>query len=174
MHATDPTVSAHGSSLGTNPVVGVLRTLGLLLSGRVRFNRAVIGRLLETDDGVRYRVFRRAVVRRDAPPPEALFIVRFTPHMRPAANIRFSLLPMLLILGFTGFRSKFWCVNDGTGACEGVYEWQTRVDAEAYAASIALRFMTNRSVPGSVSHRILERTDDAPWPFRLVPPDAAR
>jgi hypothetical protein len=162
------TTAAHHSTLGTNPVLGVARTFGLFLARRVHFQPEAVGSELETDDGSCYRVFRRVVISSDAPPPAALFIVRFTPaHMTVKQNIRFSRLPLLIFMGFTGFRSKYWCVNDETGACEGVYEWQTRADAEAYSASIALRFMTNRSIPGSVSHRILERAGDEPWPLRL-------
>jgi hypothetical protein len=155
---------------GPDVLVGVIHSIGLLLSGRIEFNTEIVGSDLETDDGARYRVFRRAVVERDAPPAAALFIVRFTPaHMSVQQNIRFSWLPMLVFIGFAGFRSKYWCVDDATGACQGVYEWQTRADAEAYAASIALRFMTRRSVPGSVSHRIVVRTDDSPWAIALHP-----
>ena len=156
------------STADTNPVLGFLRTLGLFLAGRVRFHPEDVGLQLETDDGERYRVFCRVVIRREAPPPGALFVVRFTPaHMSVRQNIRFSRLPLLIFMGFRGFRSKYWCVDDRTGACEGVYEWQTPADAEAYVASIAFRFMTNRSIPGSVSHRILERSDDSPWPISL-------
>ncbi len=158
----------HRSASGTNPALGLLRTLGLLVAGKVRFHGEHVGCELEADDHERYRVFRRVVIRSEAPAPRALFIVRFTPaHMTVRQNIRFSRLPLLIFMGFRGFRSKYWCVDDATGACEGVYEWQTVADAEAYAASIALRFMTNRSVPGSVSHRILERSDDSPWPISL-------
>lgn len=156
------------STAGTNPLLGFIRTLGLFLAGKVRFHPEDVGIELETDDGERYRVFRHVVIRSEALAPGALFIVRFTPaHMTIRQNIRFSRLPLLVFMGFRGFRSKYWCVDDETGACEGVYEWQNPADAEAYAASIALRFMTNRSIPGSVSHRILERDDDCPWPISV-------
>ena len=82
------------------------------------------------------------------------------------ANIRFSLLPMIPLLGLHGFREKLWCVNEETGMCQGVYAWQTLADAEAYADSVALRFMTDRSVPGSVSHRILDQSRERYWAFR--------
>jgi hypothetical protein len=32
-----------------------------------------------------------------------------------------------------------------------------------------LRFMTNRSIPGSVSHCILDRSGSEPWPITLHP-----
>ena len=153
---------------GTNPAVGVLRTLTLMATGKVHFHPEDIHKILETDDGARYRVFRHVVVNRQAPPPTALFIVRFTVKgMTVRQNIRFSRLPMFVFMGFAGFRSKYWCVDDTTGAYQGVYEWQTHAHAEAYVASIALRFMTNRSIPGSLSYRILDRASDKPWPITL-------
>lgn len=165
---------ARGSGLATNPLAGLVRTLGLFLRGRVRFQREDVGKILETDDGVSYRIFRHVVIRSHAPAPAALFIVRFTvAGMSVKQNIRFSRLPLFIFMGFTGFRSKYWCVDDETGAYEGVYEWQRRADAEAYARSIALRFMTDRSIPGSVSYRVLERADDAPWPITLRRPEVA-
>ena len=148
------------------------RTLGLFLRGRVRFHREDVGKFLETDDGVSFRVFRHVVIRSHAPAPSALFIVRFTvAGMTVTQNIRFSRLPLFIFMGFTGFRSKYWCQDDETGAYEGVYEWQRRADAEAYARSIALQFMTDRSIPGSVSYRILERADGSPWPIALRRPE---
>jgi hypothetical protein len=171
-HSVIGVAPARPSSIDTNPVVGLVRTLGLFLRGRVRFDREEVGKFLEADDGVSYRVFRRVVIRSPAPAPSALFIVRFTvAGMTVEQNIRFSRLPLFIFMGFTGFRSKYWCVDDETGAYEGVYEWQRRSDAEAYAQSIALRFMTNRSIPGSVSYRILERADDSPWPITLRRPE---
>jgi hypothetical protein len=62
-------------------------------------------------------------------------------------------------MGFKGFRSKYWCVNEETGMCQGVYEWDKLGDAERYSKSIAVKNMTKRSVPGTVSYRILENTE---------------
>ena len=81
-------------------------------------------------------------------------------------NIRFSLLPMVPLLGMPGFREKYWCVNRQTGGCQGIYAWQTAADAHAYTGSVALRFMTSRSVPGSVSYQVLDQSPDEYWAFR--------
>ncbi|MBI4978771.1 MAG: hypothetical protein HZC28_14925 [Spirochaetes bacterium] len=87
-------------------------------------------------------------------------MVRFKPaDMTSQQNISFSRIPMMIFMGFRGFRSKFWAVNHETGLCQGLYEWQTREDAERYAASIAMRFMSNRSIPESVSYIIVDRAD---------------
>jgi hypothetical protein len=145
--------------------LGLVHSLVLLVTGRVRFLRDT-GRTLTMEDGEQFTVFRHAKL--DAPgEPAGVFIVRFTPaHMSVRQNIRFSMLPMIPLLGFNGFREKYWCVNERTGMCQGVYAWQTVADAEAYANSIALRFMTGRSVPGSISHQVLDQSGEPCWVFR--------
>jgi len=162
--ARPPTASAWG----TNPALGVLHTLAMMVAGGVHFHPEDVDKILETDDSARHRVFRHVTVQRDGPPAGALFIVRFTVKgMTVQQNIRFSRLPMSVFIGFAGFRSKYWCVDDATGAYQGVYDWQTHAHAEAYVASSALRFMTNLSIPGSLSYRILDRAGDKPWPITL-------
>jgi hypothetical protein len=147
-------------------VVALARSMVLLLTGRVRFPRAEIGRLLTMEDGKQFTVFRHAKVGARGE-PTGVFIVRFTPaHMSVRQNIRFSLLPMIPLLGMRGFREKYWCVNEQTGECQGVYAWQTLADAEAYAHSIALRFMSGRSLPGSVSNQIHDQSQQPYWVFR--------
>jgi hypothetical protein len=86
----------------------------------------------------------------------AVFKVRFhLTNMPPKRNIKFSLVPMLIILGLPGFRAKLWMLNEVNGDFQGIYEWDTLQDAENYANSFALKFMISRSVPGSVSHEII-------------------
>jgi hypothetical protein len=53
-----------------------------------------------------------------------------------------------------GFRTKLWTVDENNGDFQGIYEWETLQDAENYAHSFAMQFMTNRSLPGSVSFQI--------------------
>lgn len=147
-------------------VVAIARSLARLLTGRVRFPRDEVGRMLTMEDGKQFTVFRHAKV--NAPgEPTGVFIVRFTPaRLSVRQNIRFSLLPMIPLLGMRGFREKYWCVNEQTGECQGVYAWHTLADAEAYARSIALRFMTSRSLAGSISHRIHDQSQQPYWVFR--------
>ena len=117
-------------------------------------------------DGEKFTVFRHAKVKAPGE-PAGVFIVRFTPaRMSVRQNIRFSLLPMIPLLGMHGFREKYWCVKEETGECQGVYAWQTVADAQAYAGSVALRFMTGRSLPGSVSHQIFDQSKQPYWTFR--------
>lgn len=120
------------------------------------------------EDGNTFRVFRHVKIRdRHLAEPAAAFVVRFNPrNMTVAQNIRFSVFPMLILLGFHGFREKYWCVNDKTGLCQGVYAWQTIKDAENYSKSIAMRFMSNRSEPESVNFRIINQEREKYWLFK--------
>jgi hypothetical protein len=151
----------------TNPICGFIRTVLLFLSLRVNFLKEDVGRTIIMEDGQTFRIFRHVRIRTANPNrPEGAFIVRFKPeNMTINQNIRFSLLPMMVIMGFHGFREKYWCVNDDTGLCQGVYAWQTVKDVETYSKSIAMRFMTNRSDPKSVSAKVMDQKDEAYWLF---------
>jgi hypothetical protein len=167
--AETPTSPTAATVVAMTILVATVRGLALLAGGRVRLRRGDVGRILTMEDGEKFTVFRHAEV--EAPgEPAGVLIVRFTPaRMSVRQNIRFSLLPMIPLLGQHGFREKYWCVNPDTGMCQGIYAWQTLADAEAYAASVALRFMTGRSLPGSVSHRILDQSEEPYWALRGQP-----
>jgi hypothetical protein len=138
-------------------LAALARSLVLIMSSRVRFLRRDVGQVVTMEDGERFTVFRHVRVRA-AGQPAGVFIVRFTPaHMSVRQNIRFSLLPMPPLLGMRGFHEKYWCVNPESGRCQGIYAWQTIADAEANSGSVALRFMTGRSQPGSVAHHLSVR-----------------
>lgn len=136
----------------------IITSVHALAAGRLRFRREMMNREIPLADGT-FVIFRSVVV--DPPPGEparagATFVVRFhVANMTLRQNILFSCLPMWAIMGLPGFRSKLWGYIRETGDFQGIYEWQTTADAEAYAQSAAMRFMTRRSVPGSVSFRIL-------------------
>jgi hypothetical protein len=153
--------------VGTNLFIGFIRTLFLFLAGKVRFMARSKGRRLVMEDGEEFEVFRHVrIVGKTNALPEAVFVVRFQPYMSSEKNIIFSLLPMMIFMGFRGFREKFWAVDRKTGLCQGLYEWQTVKDAENYSKSIAVRFMSGRSVPGTVDFRIIDESKDRYWAFR--------
>lgn len=153
--------------MNTNPVWGFVRTIALFLTFRVHYQKKDVGRMITMEDGQTFRIFRHVKIQAaKLNRPEGAFVVRFRPqNMTVDQNIRFSLLPMMIFMGFHGFREKFWCVDDKTGLCQGVYTWQTVKDAENYSKSIAMRFMTNRSDPESVSAKIIDQKDEAYWLF---------
>lgn len=149
--------------MGTNPVIGFLKCLGLFVVMKVKFDDSSIGREAEMWDGQKFTVFRRVVIERfgkKKSKPKALFIIRFKPaDMGIEENIRFSKRPMMIFMGFKGFRSKYWTVDYDTGICQGIYEWDSMEDAINYSKSIAVTFMTKRSVPGSVDYRIADLSE---------------
>lgn len=145
----------------TNPLFGVIRTLWLFITGRVRFNKSAVGSAIIMSDGKRFTIFRRVKIKKyfgRNMDPQGLFIVQFTPTMDIKKNIRLSKIMLFIFMGFKGFRSKYWCVNEESGECQGVYEWDKLEDAERYSKSIAVRNMTKRSVPGSVSFKVLKNS----------------
>ena len=145
----------------TNPFVGFFRTIMLFLAGRVIFCKASVGEVFTMEDGLEFKVFRHVIIRSknmNTTNPQAEFRVRFLlKNMTFEQNEKFSRIPMMIFMGFHGFRSKYWMVHEETGLCQGIYEWDTIQDAENYSKSIALRFITNRSVQGSVSYEIIEK-----------------
>ncbi|MBC8264336.1 MAG: hypothetical protein H8E47_09465 [Anaerolineales bacterium] len=144
-----------------NPLLAFLRTHWYLLSGRLHFPRERIGETLTMEDSQEFTIFRQVIVDpgKDQPEkPGAVFRVRFrVANMSPEQNKRFSLLPIPFFVGLPGFRSKLWTLDEANGVFQGIYEWDTVQDAQNYAKSFAMRFMTGRSVPGSVSHQVIPR-----------------
>lgn len=134
-----------------NPFIGFLCTIRLFITGRVGFIRSSIDTKYDA-----YTVFRHVKIKSSLSEPEAVFVIRFTPEdMGVEENIKFSKLPMMIFMGFKGFREKHWMVDKKTGECKGIYKWQTLEDAENYSKSIAVRFMTKRSKKDSVHYDIL-------------------
>ena len=135
----------------------VLKTVEYILTGRLHVRRQRLGQTVIAEDGQSYTIFREIVVdpRLDQPKkPGAVFILHFrVTNLSPRQNRLFSLLPIPLYVGFAGFRSKVYTINGSR--CQSIYEFDTVQDAEAYARSSALQFITRRSVSGSVSHKIV-------------------
>jgi len=142
-----------------NPFLAFVKTLGHALQGRLHFPKERVGETIIMEDGQQFVVFRHAIVEPNPGQPtipEATFRVRFRiAGMSPKQNIRFSLLPIPFFVGLPGFRSKLWTLNQTTGDFQGIYEWDTIQDAENYTRSFAMKFMTRRAVPGSVSSEVV-------------------
>lgn len=137
-----------------NPALSFINSVGYFLSNRIRFPKKIIGKKVLLD-GEEWVVFRQVVVKpgKNQPEiPQAIFRPRFhVKGMSIRRNILFSNIPILFIIGLPGFRSKTWLYSEITGDFSGYYEWDTLEDAENYSQSFATKFMTERSVPGSVS-----------------------
>ena len=149
--------------MNTNPIIGFIKTIYLFILGRVKYFPQDAGKEFVMEDGQKFTVFRHIKIKpsmNQKPMPEAIFKIRFKPkNMGIQQNIKFSRLPMMIFMGFTGFRSKYWMVNYETGLCQGIYEWQTYEDALNYSKSVAVRFMTKRSEEESVNYKIIKQID---------------
>ena len=87
--------------------------------------------------------------------PGVIFKVRFrVANMTSEQNKLFSILPIPFFVGLPGFRSKLWMLDRNTGDSQGVYKWDTLQEAQNYANSFAMKFMTRRAVVGSISHEV--------------------
>lgn len=144
-----------------NPVYAFIKTLIGITTFKIRFKADDVGKTILMSDGNRFTVFRHVVKESQIEKGEkpAVFFVKF--HLRemsPERNIKFSLIPMFFILGLPGFREKYWMINKQNGDFQGIYEWESEVAARNYANSFAMKFMTRRSVPGSIYHEIIPGT----------------
>ncbi len=144
--------------MSMNPLASFVKANLYLLDGHLRFPRNRVGQTLTMEDGCKFVIFRQAILSPrgiQLQKPGAVFRVRFhVANMSPQQNVLFSLLPVPFIVGLPGFRSKLWMLNPANGDFQGIYEWETVQDAENYAHSFAMTFMTRRSVPSLVSYQI--------------------
>ncbi|GAP22637.1 hypothetical protein [Leptolinea tardivitalis] len=139
-----------------SPFSSFIHFISLARQGKVRFPKGLKGTRIRLDDG-EWLVLRELVISPElnSPEPEAVFRPRFhIKGMSARQNEWFSWLPIPFFAGLPGFRRKLWLLDPASGDFSGYYEWQTESDANAYAQSFAMRFMTARSIPGSVSARI--------------------
>jgi hypothetical protein len=141
-----------------NPVYTLIQTLTGIATGKIRFKKERNGETVQMLNGHRFTVFRHAVWRSkiEKGNEPAVFCVRFhVLGMSPEMNMKFSLILMLFILGLPGFREKYWMINRRNGDFQGLYEWASEEDAKNYVDSFAMKFMTKRSVQGSLSYEII-------------------
>lgn len=166
-----------GNHPGTLLAGAIVRSLTNGVAGRAHIHGAGRGEPVRMQDGEQLTIFRR--MRLDArgePAPSGEFRVRFHTRMAPRLNQWFSWLTIPLFSGLPGFRDKTWLVNQATGFSAAIYHWQTIADADRYAHSPALAFMTRRSLPGTCSHWVGPASHDLtrPWPPDQRQPAVAR
>lgn len=147
----------------THPLIGIFKTIAMFIFNKFEFDKSLINRTIRMDDGSVFTIFRRVHVRtKSHNQPETYFLVRFRPtQMSIEENIDFSKKTMMVFMGFSGFRSKYWSVDHNTGICQGLYEWQTVEDAVNYSKSVAMKFMAERSDPESFMFRIIDKSKES-------------
>lgn len=138
------------------PPVLLARATGYRVRGKIHFPRELIGTIVPGRDED-FVVFRQMVLDpapRQHPTPGAILRVRFHfSSLSAAANRRISLLPAPFIAAQPGFLSKTWMLGRQSGIFQGVYEWETAADAEAYWDSFPLRMMRRRAKPDSIEYK---------------------
>jgi hypothetical protein len=85
-----------------------------------------------------------------------------------------SLLNTPLFVGFPGFVSKLWLVNDEHGVYRGLYQWDGAQQVEDYARAL-WRVVALVSVPGTIHYDVLPglRRNDLPSNPWLISGDEA-
>jgi hypothetical protein len=126
------------------------------LCGRVHFPKKRSGEVICGDGD--FVIFRQAILDPNEAQPErpgATIAVRFRfRRFSLKINRILSIIPIPFILAQPGFRSKIWMFRKETGEFQGLYEWDTVEDAEAYQFSFPMKLMKKRSVPGSLMYEI--------------------
>ncbi|MBN1617264.1 MAG: hypothetical protein JW875_08110, partial [Spirochaetales bacterium] len=86
----------------TTLFIGLIKTCYMFLSRTITFDTSAIGKKIVMDDEKEFTIFRRVRIKGNES-PQAYFLVRFKPKkMKPEQNVVFSLLPMMVFMGFTG------------------------------------------------------------------------
>jgi hypothetical protein len=112
--------------------------------------------MLESESGARYKVFRNIRTREVDPGLlETVFVVGFKfARLSFKANKLASIIPMLLIAGFPGFRQKIYAVNEQNGYWQGMYQWRSEAHLKAYLKCFVFRMMNRRALEHSISTQI--------------------
>jgi len=133
-------------------------TARLLRRRRMHLPARHVGTRLRFADGTSARVYRETVVDRGATADPCVLVVEFRLRaVRDRGHAAFraeSLLNTPLFAGFPGLVSKLWLANDERGRYRGLYEWDGRRRAEAYARAL-WRVLALVSVPGSIHYVVL-------------------
>lgn len=141
-----------------------------VFSGRVHFPEEHIGRNLIMEDGKKFVVFRRLNIgeRTDTGKNFAVFKVRFQfKSLGSSLNKRLSMIPAPFLIGMTGFREKYWTIDEKSGFFQGIYQWESKEFAEKYPSSFIFRLMANRAAEGTLSYEIIPNTDLSKYIERL-------
>ena len=135
------------------PPVCLVYSLFNIVTGRLGYSKQFVGSVLTNKDNEQFTIFRH--IRKKSLNKSGsgvVFIVSFKfSSLSHKVNRIISKLPMLLIAGFPGFQKKMYAVNVKNGYWQGMYQWRSQSDLEAYQKSLVFRMMNKRAVKGSVT-----------------------
>jgi hypothetical protein len=119
----------------------VLRTVGLVVQGRIGQPTRLVGRHVCFADGTSSRVYRETIVQSPTVSEPSVLVVGF--RLRRVRSGRLhslfrweSQLNTVLFAGFEGFVSKLWLRHDQNGLYRGVYQWDGPDLAVAYVRAL--------------------------------------
>jgi hypothetical protein len=137
----------------------IFKTLGYQMAGRLHTSQEQAGKIFTNDDGQEFVIFKQTIL--DPLPgqdtqPRAMFRVQFRVSKIMPHRDRFIIsIKSPIFVALPGFRSKLWMVDEKNNTYQGVYEWATLPDAQAYAHSASMDFMAEVTVPGGISYEII-------------------
>ncbi len=137
----------------------IFKTVEAQIAGRLHSPKDRIGKVFINPSGEEFIIFKQTIL--DPAPgletePEAMFRVQFrVPQIKPWRDRLIIGLKSPIFVALPGFRSKLWMVDEKNNTYQGVYEWATLRDAQAYVQSASMDFMTEVAVPGGISYEII-------------------
>lgn len=134
------------------PPVCLCIALAKLVTGRMKLSKEQVGTEHINRSGNAFRIFRNVIAQKEVSSDDTVvFIVSFKfARLSHKTNKFVSLFPMLLIAGFPGFVQKMYAVNIENGYWQGIYEWKSRQNLEAYKKSFVFRMMKKRALSDSI------------------------
>jgi hypothetical protein len=134
-------------------------TLGYQFAGRLHTPKDQIGKTFANANGQEFVIFKQTLLDPGdgiKASPKAMFRVQFrVPQIRAWRDRLIISLKSPVFVALPGFRSKLWMVDEKTATYQGVYEWDTVQDAEAYAHSYSMEFMGKVAIPGGLAYEII-------------------
>jgi len=143
-----------------SPPVCLFTALIKLYIGRLSLSREHLGSYIGNDPREIYTVFRNILDLKGKSSQDGhLMLVSFKfAHLSYQANKLASLIPMLLIAGFPGFKQKIYAVNSLSGHWMGIYQWRSADDMEEYKRSFVFRMMKKRAIDSSIQTCSMKHT----------------
>lgn len=141
--------------LRKSPPVCIFISLMKLLTGKIKYSKGFIGTHIKMEDDEVFEIFRHVkyYTRDNNNNDNVVFIVRFKfAKFSHNTNKFLSVLPMLLITGFPGFKQKIYAVNCDTGYWQGMYQWESKEILDEYRKSFVFKVMNKRAAEGTVKY----------------------
>lgn len=127
------------------------------LTGKLSFPKHINGATIQMDDGKTFQVIRYMKLKKAETDKASTLIIRFKfDKYSHEKNIKLSRIPMFMIAGFKGFRTKIWMIDYEEGYWQGVYGWDSPGSIEKYIKSTVLGIMNKRAKKGTVNYTTLE------------------